>query len=200
MVAGEVGGAVRLWDTDTTEQLDVVSGDEPEVRSVAAHDGLVAYYSGVDHSTVRDVDREKRRFTVDYPDTPLQLHFSDDGRYLAAVSANGVVRTHVMDLERLLDLADERVTASSPTRSATSSSTVPAPSARWPGCCRRRRQGRETGERTRARKPPHGRLLTARTERSVGPGAQPLILIAAAPFHPAWPVRVSRPRRGGSPQ
>ena len=51
------------------------------------------------------------------------ISFSDDGRWLASASPDGVVRVWALDLDELIEIAKRKVTGSSPTRNACSIST-----------------------------------------------------------------------------
>ena len=110
LVAGDLSGAVRLWDLDDGSVIRTVipadvGGHLVDVRAgtlvVADHDGL----------RVRELDTGERRFEVDYGEQLDQVLLDPDGRYLAAV-VGSTVHLHVLDIDDLLALADERVTRS----------------------------------------------------------------------------------------
>jgi WD40 repeat protein/tetratricopeptide (TPR) repeat protein len=109
VVSGNQDKTVRIWDATTGAEEDVLRGHTGFVTGVAINGDHLA--TAADDG-IRLWDLHSRAPVAVFPargQGAQTLAFSPDGHYLAAGGSDGVVRVYAMQVEELVQLAENRV-------------------------------------------------------------------------------------------
>ncbi len=114
LLSGGWEGTAKLWEVATGQLLHTLAGHSSSIQGVAFSPDGKRLITGSEDGTliVWDATTVQSLLTLAGPRGILDVAVSPDGSYLATSSQDGAIRLYVLPVDRLINLARERITRS----------------------------------------------------------------------------------------